>query len=111
MRIFAICPRVKKQSGRIVATTAWRVCLIFLGTIYRKVVIDPTNETISIFSCYLWFIRFRRVVHFKDVRAVTYGLCLASGVLIPLPFLNILIGCVLGFGAMVCFSLFAPQGE
>lgn len=73
MRLFAICPRIKKHSGRIIATTAWRVRLLFLGTIYRKVVIDAANKTISIFSCYLWLIRLRRAIPFSKVRAVTYG--------------------------------------
>jgi hypothetical protein len=73
MRLFAICPRIRKDSGRIVATTAWRVRLLFLGTIYRQVVIDPTNETISIRSRYLWLIRLKRIVRFSEIQAVTYG--------------------------------------
>jgi hypothetical protein len=73
MRLFSICPRVRKHSSRIVATTAWRVRLLFLGTIYRKVVIDPTNKTVSIFSRYLWLIRRRSAVPFSKVKAVTYG--------------------------------------
>lgn len=73
MRLFGICPRITKKSGRVIAETAWRVRFLFLGTLYRNVVIDPENETISIFSRYLWVMRRRRTVPFSKVRAVTYG--------------------------------------
>ena len=73
MRLLAFCPRIRKDNGRIVATTAWRVSLLLLGTIYRKIVIDPTNETISIYSRYLWLIRLQRTVRFSEIQAVTYG--------------------------------------
>ena len=73
MRLLAICPRVKKESGRIVARTAWRVRVLLFGMLYREVVIDPTCKTIEIVSRYLWFIRRRRTIPFSRVHAVTYG--------------------------------------
>lgn len=73
MRLFALCPRIRKDSGRIVATTAWRVRLLLLGTIRREIVIDPIGETISINSRYLWLIRLQRTVPFSEIQAVTYG--------------------------------------
>lgn len=73
MRLLAFCPRIRKDSDRIVATTAWRVRLLFLGTIYRQVVIDPAQKTVSIDSRYLWLIRRRKTVRFSEIHAVTYG--------------------------------------
>lgn len=73
MRFLAICPRIRKQKGCIVATTAWRVRLLLLGLILRRVEIDPANQKIRIFSRYLWLLRFRREVSFKQISAITYG--------------------------------------
>jgi hypothetical protein len=73
MRLFALCPRIRKDSGRVVATTAWRVRLLLFGTVHREIVIDPTNETISVHSRYLWLIRLQRTVPFSEIQAVTYG--------------------------------------
>ncbi|MGE0378212.1 MAG: hypothetical protein AB7I48_04300 [Planctomycetaceae bacterium] len=73
MRLLAVCPRIRKDSGRIVATTAWRVRVLLLGMVYRQVVIDPTARAVTMFSRFLWFIRRTRSMNFSRVRAVTYG--------------------------------------
>ena len=73
MRLFSICPRVRKRGGCIVAVTAWRIRLLFLGALYRKTIIDPRNRVISIRSRYLWLISRERQVPFSDIQAVTYG--------------------------------------
>ena len=73
MRLFAICPRIREEYGRVVATTAWRVRLLLLGAVFRKVVIDPSYRTISMSSRYLWLIRRRRKIPFSEVAAVIYG--------------------------------------
>ena len=73
MRLLAFCPRIRKESGRVVATTAWRVRLLFLGMLYRRVVIDPTKKRVFVTSRYLWLMRLRRTFRFSDVQAVTYG--------------------------------------
>ena len=73
MRLLAICPRIRKEGGCVVATTARRTRFLSLGTIYRQVIIDPANKMITIRSIYLWIIRLRRIVRFSDVHAITYG--------------------------------------
>ncbi|GIW92275.1 MAG: hypothetical protein KatS3mg110_0316 [Pirellulaceae bacterium] len=73
MRLLSICPRIRKKSGRLVASTAWILRLLLLGTTYRKVVVDPNTRTISIYSRYLWLVRRRRVISFGEIQAVTYG--------------------------------------
>ena len=74
MRLFAICPRIKKEAGpRIVATSAWRVRILSLGAIQRQVVIEPASQMITVRSRYLWLIRKQRTIRFSDVQAVTYG--------------------------------------
>lgn len=73
MRLLAVCPRIHKESDRIIAATAWRICFLFLGMVYRKVVIDLSNKTVSINSRYLWFIHRQRTIPFSQIEAVTYG--------------------------------------
>ena len=73
MRLFAICPRIRKNSGSIIASTAWRVQVVLLGMLYRRVEIEPASKSILMVSRYLWLIRRRRTIRFADVHAVTYG--------------------------------------
>ena len=73
MRLFAICPRIRRESDSVVATTAWRVRLLSLGAIYRQVVIDARDAVISVTSRYLWFLRFERSIRFAEIAAITYG--------------------------------------
>jgi len=73
MSLFALSPRIRKNSGRIIATTAWRVRLVFLGTLYRSVAIDPQKRKLTIASRYFWFIVRRRQINFSRIVAVTYG--------------------------------------
>ncbi len=72
-RLLSVCPRLQKESGCIVATTSWRVCLLLLGMLYRRVVVDPKKRRVTIESRYLWFIKRRRSIPFSKVTAVTYG--------------------------------------
>ena len=69
MRLFSICPRIRKTSGRIVASTAWRLRVMFLGAVYRTVAIDPTDETIAISSRSLWF-----TYGYEDILSAQYRL-------------------------------------
>ena len=73
MRLFAICPRITKESNRIVVTTARRVQILLLGLLYRRVEIDPTCESISLWSRYAWLFGRQRTIRFAEVTAVTYG--------------------------------------
>jgi len=66
-------PRIHKGSGRIVATTAWRVRLLFLGTLYRSVTVDPPKRSVLIVSRYLWLFSWRKQIRFSKIQAVTYG--------------------------------------
>lgn len=73
MRLLSICPRVRKESGRLVATTAWRLRLLTVGMVYRRIVVDPDSKTITIFRSLLWFLRRTRKIPFSHIDAVTYG--------------------------------------
>ena len=57
----------------MIAASSWWTMLISLGMLYRKVAVDVSDKTVSIYSRYLWLIRLRRAIPFADVRAVTYG--------------------------------------
>ncbi len=69
----SICPRVRKNKGRLIAESAWRTRIITLGCYYRKVVVDPKKEELSIRRRYFWFARKRRRLHFASIAAITYG--------------------------------------
>jgi len=73
MRLLAICPRISRSGERIEATTAWRLRLLTLGMMFRRVVIDPQRDKLLIESRWLWLIRRRRVIRFARVQAITYG--------------------------------------
>lgn len=73
MRLLALCPRIRKHDDCILVTTAWRSSVLSLGTIYRKVVIDPQNRKLVIASRYLWLISRSREIRFSEILAVTYG--------------------------------------
>ena len=73
LRFLSICPRVCKHGRRLVASTAWRLRLLTLGMLYRRVVVDPKNEVVLVQRRYLWLLARRRRIPFRFVKAVTYG--------------------------------------
>ena len=73
MRLLALCPRIRKHDGCIVATTAWRMSMASFGTMYRKVVINPQSREVSVSSRYIWLVSRSREIPFSAIRAVTYG--------------------------------------
>jgi len=48
-RLFSVCPRISKVQGRLVASTAWRLRILTLGWLYRKVTVDPKKEEVTIY--------------------------------------------------------------
>lgn len=72
-RILAICPRVRKEADCLIATTSWRIRLLFLYSLYRRVEINTKQRRIVIRSRYCWFFTSQRSIPFKEVRNVTYG--------------------------------------
>jgi hypothetical protein len=72
-RLFSICPRVSKSRGKLVATTAWRLRILTLGWLFRKVVVDPKRRELTLSRRYFWFFRRRRRIRFEWVEAVMYG--------------------------------------
>ncbi|MFN0195811.1 MAG: hypothetical protein ACKVT0_03650 [Planctomycetaceae bacterium] len=73
MRFLSICPRIRKQGERLVISTSIFVWLLFLGSLYRIVLVDPSGQWIAVNSRYLWFIRRRRKIPFTSILAITYG--------------------------------------
>jgi hypothetical protein len=72
-RLLSICPRVSKSKGKLVAATAWRLRILTLGWLYRKVVVNPKRQELTIYGRYFWFFPRRRRVRFGAIEAVTYG--------------------------------------
>ena len=66
-------PRIRKDDGKLVATTGWRFGLLTLGTVLRRVEVDAATKTVQIHSRYLWLFTHTRNIRFRDVQAVTYG--------------------------------------
>jgi hypothetical protein len=73
LRLFSVCPRVRKCGGKLVAVTAWRLRILTLGCLYRKVTVDPKRGELVIYRRYFWLFARRRRVRFGAVEAVTYG--------------------------------------
>src|SRR5688572_5975802 len=73
MASLALCPRIEKVAGKLKASTPWTVLILSLGTLYKRVFLDPNAKTIVITARYAWFIRRRQVVTFEEVAAVTFG--------------------------------------
>jgi hypothetical protein len=72
-RIFSICPRISRESGCLVARTAWRVRILLFGSYIRTVSVDPYKKLVTVHGRWLWFITKRRIVRFDRIRAVIYG--------------------------------------
>jgi hypothetical protein len=72
-QLLSICPRVSKRGSRLVATTAWRLRLLTLGCLQRKVLVDPKKQEVMIQRRYFWAFQRRRRIRFRTVEAITYG--------------------------------------
>jgi hypothetical protein len=71
--LLSICPRVSKVKGSLVASTAWRLLIPTLGSVYRQVTVDPKREEVTVFGRYLWVMPRWRRIRFRAIEAVTYG--------------------------------------
>jgi hypothetical protein len=56
-----------------VAKTAWRLRILLLFAMLRKVEIVPQAESVSVESRYLWLIRRQHTFPFFNINAITYG--------------------------------------
>ena len=72
-RLLSLCPRISKTDGNLVAVTAWRMRLLTLGVLYRKVVVDPKRKELTIHRRYAWVFARRYRLRFEAIEAVTYG--------------------------------------
>jgi hypothetical protein len=72
-RLLSMCPRLRKVEDQLVATTAWRLRLMTLGWLYRKVTVDPEEKVVTIYRRYFWLFSRRRRIPFKHIEAVAYG--------------------------------------
>ena len=68
----SVCPRVRKSHGKLIAESAWWTRITTLGCYYRKVVVDPKKEELSIHRRYFFAMRKRRRIRFGAVQAITY---------------------------------------
>ncbi|MCM2370959.1 hypothetical protein [Aporhodopirellula aestuarii] len=73
MRLFSICPRIKKRGCCIVAKTAWRLRILLLGLAIREVEVDPQSEKIHLNSRYFWVLKRHHAFPYGDIEAITYG--------------------------------------
>ncbi len=55
------------------AATAWRVRLLTLGMLFRRVTVDPRLQTLTVDSRYAWLFARRRKIPFAKIAAITYG--------------------------------------
>ena len=71
--LLSLGPRIRKDENRLIAVTGWRVGLLTLGTMLRRVEVDAASKTVLIHSRYLWLFQHTRSLRFRDIEAVTYG--------------------------------------
>jgi hypothetical protein len=69
----SVGPRIRKERGRLIATTSWYHRIITLGLVLRKVIIDPDRKLVVIRNRYAWFFTGTTKVPFRFVKAITYG--------------------------------------
>jgi hypothetical protein len=71
--LFSVCPRIRKQHGRLIATTSLWFQILTLGLLHKRVTIDPKEEVVRIRRRYLWLIRRNTKIPFRSIAAITYG--------------------------------------
>lgn len=71
--LLSIGPRVRKKHGRLVASTAWLVCVATLGLLYRRVTVDPKRQEIYLHRRCCWFFARTKRIPFTAVAAILYG--------------------------------------
>ena len=53
--------------------TGWKVWLLSLGLVNRRVVVDPEDRVIRVFDHVLWVFPRTRRYRFDQIRAISYG--------------------------------------
>ncbi len=70
-RLLSIGPRIRKEGGRLVATSSLR--LLCLGAFCREVVVEPHKGWLMINDQAWWFLRKSRLIPFDKILNITYG--------------------------------------
>ena len=70
--LLSVCPRVRRDGGRLVAVTSWKMWLLSLCSLSREVVVDPGQQCVII-RRRVWLFARRRRIAFGRIKAVTYG--------------------------------------
>jgi hypothetical protein len=73
LNILAMCPRLTRRKGRLLATTAWRLRVLTLGMLYRQVIVDPQEQVVIVRRRYAWFFKRARRIPFHWIKAIGYG--------------------------------------
>jgi hypothetical protein len=71
--ILALCPRLSRRKGRLIATTAWRLRVLTLGALYRQVIVDVKERVVVVRGRYFWFFKRARRIRFDHIKAIGYG--------------------------------------
>jgi hypothetical protein len=64
---------VTKTAGKLIARTAWRLRILSLGWLYRKVTVDPRRKELTVRRRYFWVFSRCRRIRFEAIDAITYG--------------------------------------
>lgn len=68
----SITPRITKRDGKLVASTSLLGLLVSLTLLYREILIDPEEKSLTIRRRILWFVKTRRRVRFSNVAVISY---------------------------------------
>jgi hypothetical protein len=77
--LFSLCPRIRKADDHLVAATGWRVRLLTLGLLYKRVTVDPDKKVVTVYRRNGWFFTRTRQIPFGSIATVTYGYSDVSG--------------------------------
>jgi hypothetical protein len=72
LRLLTLAPRVHEQHGVLRARTSVLIRLLSLGTVRREVVVDRRARYVTIDERYLWLIRRKRAIPFRQIHRIEY---------------------------------------
>jgi hypothetical protein len=71
--VLALCPRLSRRKGRLIATTAWRLRVLTVGALYRQVIVDLKERAVIVRRRYFWFFKRAWRIRFDHIKAIGYG--------------------------------------
>jgi hypothetical protein len=69
----SVCPHIRADGDRLIASTSGFVRVLNLGSFSRRVVVDRVARTVTVAQRSLWVLQRERRLSFAEIAGVTYG--------------------------------------